>query len=128
MKIYKDNKENVIISLTKEENETITNALKTAVEELDLVKKGEAVTATDREYAENALKGLSVLHDVYTPDNTIADIAKRYAEPAVYYVGSREYDELNNMPFPMWEAFLDELARYGLTCSYCNVYDTFTIG
>ena len=88
MKIYKDNKENVIISLTKEENETITNALKTAVEELDLVKKGEAVTATDREYAENALKGLSVLHDVYTPDNTIADIAKRYAEPAVYYVGS----------------------------------------
>ena len=60
-------------------------------------------------------------------NDTIADIAKRYAEPAVYHNGSKEYDELNDMPQSMWEAFLDELAHYGLTCSYCNVYDTFTI-
>ena len=127
MKIYTDNKENVIISLTKEENKTLVEALKTAIEELDLVKKGEAVTAIDREYAEKALKGLSVVHDVYTPDNTIADIAKRYAKPAMYECGSKEYDELNNMPFPMWDAFLDELAHYGLACTYSNVHDTFTI-
>lgn len=128
MKIYKDNKENVIISLTKEENETLVEALKTAIEELDLVKKGEAATATDREYAEKALNGLSVVHDVYMPNNTIADIAKRYAKPAIYKCGSKEYDELNKMPYPMWAAFLDELAHYSVTCTYCKVYDTFTIG
>ena len=127
MKIYKDNNGNIIISLTKEENETITNALKTAVEELDLMKKGEVMTAIDRDYAKYALDGLSVLHDIYTPDDTIADIAKRYAKSAVYHIGSKEYDELNNMPLSMWDAFLDELAHYGLICTYSNVYNTYTI-
>jgi hypothetical protein len=127
-KVFKNNKGEVVITLTKEENDILFIGMQKAVEELNLMKNGEAMTDTDREYAEKALEGLSVIHDYYNPNNTVADIAERYKSPAVYCNGSKEYDELNNMSQPLWDAFLDELARYDLRCNYSNTYDTFTIG
>ena len=69
-KIYKNPNGDVTISLTKEEHETLTNAMKKAVEELRLVKNGEVMTDTDRQYADEALEGLSVIHDYYSIYNT----------------------------------------------------------
>lgn len=127
-KVFKNDKGEVVITLTKEENGILFKGIQKTVEELNLMRNGEAMTDTDRQYAEEALEGLSVIHDYYKPDNTVADIAKRYKNPAVYHCGSKEYDELNNMPQPLWEAFLDELAHYSIMGSYNPIYDTFTIG
>lgn len=127
-KVFKNNKGEVVITLTKEENDILFIGMQKAVEELNLIQNGEAMTDTDRECAEKALEGLSVIHDYYNPDNTVADIAERYKSPAVYYHGSKEYNELINMSQPLWDAFIGELAQYSMMCSYNPMYDTFTIG
>lgn len=127
-KIYKTTEGDTIISMSKDENSKFLNGLRTAVEELTHIKNEEAMTDTDKDFAETALNGLAILHDYCNPTLTIADIANCYSKPAVYHTGTKEYNELSEMPQPIWEKFLDELAKNGLTCNYNTQHDCFTVG
>lgn len=52
----------------------------------------------------------------------------KYLEPSVYAEGTEEYKELSSLEGVEWSEFLDELAKHGMTCNYCPLTDTYTIG
>ena len=122
----------VILLMTKNEAKTLYNALVSTNEELKIVVRTgqgkEVVTETDGIICAEAQKGLNPLRYALGDINPMAELAKKYAHPEVYDNDTEGYSEIEALGEDDWQSFLDELAHYGLTCSYCNAYDTFTIG
>ena len=123
----------VFLLMTKDEAKTLYNALVSTNEELKIVvrtgQSKEVVTETDGIICEEARKNLNPLRYALGDINPMADLAKKYAQPCVYNNDTEGYAEIEALDDKMeWPLFLDELAKYGLTCNYSTTYDTFTIG
>lgn len=122
----------VILLMTKDEATDLYKTLAATNEELRIVvatgKGTECVTECDGTICAEAQKGLNPLRYALGDINPMAELAKKYAHPEVYNNGTEGYIEIDALGEDDWQSFLDELAHYGLTCSYCNACDTFTIG
>lgn len=131
MKKFED-KDTVIVLMTKKEATTLYNALVNTNVELDIMIKAgngtEAVTKTDSEICTEAQQGLTDIRNTLGNIDPIAELAKKYAHPQVYDNNTEGYSEIEALAEEDWEKFLDELGRYGMSCNYCNAMDTFTIG
>lgn len=131
MKKFED-KDTVIILMTKSESTALYNALVNTNVELDIMIKAgngtETVTKVDSEKCTEAQQGLSAILNTLGYIDPIVELAKKYAHPEVYYKETEGYREIEALEDKDWEKFLDELARYGLCCYYSIANDTFTIG
>jgi hypothetical protein len=131
MKKFED-KDTVILLMTKKEATALYNALVNTNVELDIMIKAgngtEAVTKTDSEICTEAQQGLTAIRYTLGNIDPIVELAKKYAHPQVYDNNTEGYREIEALDGEDWEKFLDELGRYGMSCNYCNAMDTFTIG
>lgn len=131
MKKFED-KDTVIILMTKKEATALYNALVNTNVELDIMIKAgngtEAVTKTDSEICTEAQQGLTDIRNTLGNIDPIVELAKKYAHPQVYDNNTEGYSEIEALAEEDWEKFLDELGRYGMSCNYCNAMDTLTIG
>jgi hypothetical protein len=131
MKKFED-KDTVILLMTKKEATALYNALvNTNVELGIMIKAGngtEAVTKTDSEICTEAQQGLTDIRYTLGNIDPIVELAKKYAHPQVYDNNTEGYREIEALEGEDWEKFLGELGRYGMSCNYCNAMDTFTIG
>lgn len=131
MKKFED-KDTVIILMTKKEATALYNALVNTNIELDIMIKAgngtESVTKTDSEICTEAQQGLTDIRNTLGNIDPIVELAKKYAHPQVYDNDTEGYSEIEALEGEDWEKFLDELGRYGMSCNYCNAMDTFTIG
>jgi hypothetical protein len=131
-----ENNETVIILMTAQEAADLRQALKDTTEELNIVIKAgmgtEIVTSTDSEICKGIAEQIKRLLKTIDPDNPstakMADLAYELAHPQVYGKDSDVYKELLALDDTDYTTFLDELAKYGLTCNYNSLYNTYTIG
>lgn len=131
MKKFED-KDTVILLMTKKEATALYNALVNTNVELDIMIKAgkgtEAVTTTDSEICTEAQNGLTPIRHMLGDINPMTEMAKNYAYPKVYDNDTNGYSEIEALDENEFQMFCDELAKFGFTCTYNNSYDTFTIG
>ena len=131
--IYKNDIGNIVMVFTDESRIQLKGTLANILEELRIVASGDVVTKVDAEICSAAIADLQMLFgELLDQKEEKESLAKRmdhnYREPAVYNSQSVGYKELESLQGDNWVEFLDELGKQGLTCTYNNQHDCFTIG
>lgn len=131
--IYKNDIGNIVMVFTDESRIQLKGTLANILEELRIVASGDVVTKVDAEICSAAIADLQMLFgELLEKKEEKESLAKRmahnYSEPAVYNSNSVGYKELESLQGDNWVEFLDELGKQGLTCTYNNQHDCFTIG
>ena len=131
--IYKNDIGNIVMVFTDESQKQLKGTLADVLEELRIVASGDVVTKVDAEICSAAISDIKILFgellEKKEEKESLAErMAHKYNEPAVYNSNSVGYKELETLEGDDWEAFLDELGKQGLTCTYNNQHDCFTIG
>jgi len=131
--IYKNDIGNIVMVFTDESQKQLKGTLANILEELRIVASGDAVTKVDAELCSAAISDIKILFgELLEKKEEKESLAKRmaeyYSEPQIYHADTPGYNELNSLEGDNWVEFLDELGKQGLTCTYNNQHDCFTIG
>lgn len=131
--IYKNDIGNIVMVFTDESRIQLKGTLANILEELRIVASGDVVTNVDVERCGVAITDLQMLFgELLEKKEEKESLAKRmahnYNEPMIYHAHTTGYKELESLEGDNWEEFLDELGKQGLTCTYNNQHDCFTIG
>lgn len=132
--IYKNDIGNIVMVFTDESRKQLKGTLANVLEELRIVASGDVVTNVDAENCSEAIADIKMLFGELLdkkepePGKSAKELAAKYSEPKIYHHDTDEYHELESLEGDDWGEFLDELAKYGLTCSFNNAFDCFTIG
>lgn len=131
--IYKNDIGNIVMVFTDESQKQLKGTLANILEELRIVASGDVVTKVDAEICSAAIADLQMLFGELLDQkkdkvSLVKRMAEYYNEPQIYHADTPGYNELNSLEGDDWEEFLDELGKQGLTCTYNNQHDCFTIG
>ena len=131
--IYKNDIGNIVMVFTDESRKQLKDTLADVLEELRIVASGDVVTKVDAEICSAAISDIKILFgELLEKKEEKESLAKRmahyYNEPQIYHADTPGYNELDSLEGDNWVEFLDELGKQGLTCTYNNQHDCFTIG
>ena len=131
--IYKNDIGNIVMVFTDESRIQLKGTLANVLEEMRIVASGDVVTNVDVERCSAAIGDLQtlfgeLLEQKEEKESLAERMAHKYNEPMVYHAHTTGYKELERLEGDDWEEFLDELGKQGLSCTYNNLYDCFTIG
>ena len=131
--IYKNDIGNIVMVFSNEDQKSLKDTLSNILEELNIVASGDVVTKVDAEKCSEAIIDIKNLFgELLDQKEEKESLAKRmahyYNEPQIYHADTPGYNELDSLEGDNWVEFLDELGKQGLTCTYNNQHDCFTIG
>ena len=127
--IYKNDNKDIVMVFTDSSRIQLKGTLANVLEELQIVANGDSVTSVDADRCNVAIADLKELFgELLEKEPSFGErMAEKYAQPATYYGGSPEYNEIDSIIDYEWDKFLRELGKQGLSCNYNPTFDCFTI-